>query len=653
MSIWRLKKGKKGKKLIRSKEGLHRVPLEEWEGDLSPRTRHKKITAVDLSENKLSHLPRSFFSTFSQLQRLDLQHNQLEELPASSLAVAAHHLKELKLGHNRLVEIPASIGQLTALQILLLHNNHLKQLPGEMGQLSSLRFLQLNHNRLFKVPKELWKCQQLRFLYLHENRLTVLPTELHVLRGTLRELSAHRNPLYFPPQNVVLQGTDVMLSFLERHYKLKLQRMAQELYEAASTNGSGIASDSKNRGMGSLRRKGGGRAEIKKGNGNDITLLAMLEDPVGLSSFRKFLEKEHSGENLRFWEAVRNWKNLFNININNIIAFEKEEAKEEVEEEGILQLDSYRHARARANFESEQVFSSRSLIPPLLLSTRENGAASYSSPSLYSSSLLQGGSRKNPKAEKGPGHRRLTTLRKQRVSLPMSIELRSLLSPRIRHPTSAPTSSSSSSGQPPSLPVTDPFAEVPARAFSSSNIPTEEEDEGDSSSSSTLSTISSRFHSPPPSPPVLPSRRSNKNSQYHRRHRREEARKVYLQFIASQSELQVNLPSHLRRELDEQFSATGSSSPVLCNEGKIIESEEQQEQQEQEDEEDESEEEEDIKPDVFDKCVEHVLSMMETDSYARYVRTLECDNVKERLRGKQQVSLLEALNDGLDSDSDW
>ncbi|KAL6052685.1 Regulator of G-protein signaling 7 [Balamuthia mandrillaris] len=399
--------------------------------------------------------------------------------------------------------------------------------------------------------------------------------------------------------------------------------------------------------MGSLRRKGGGRAEIKKGDGNDITLLAVLEDPVGLSSFRKFLEKEHSGENLRFWEAVRNWKNLFNINVTNTIAFkEEEEAKEEMEEKGVLQLDSYSHARARANFESEQVFSSRSLIPPLLLSIRENGAASYSSP------LLQAGSGKSPKTEKGPGRRRLTTLRKQRVSLPMSIELRSLLSPRIRHPTSAPTSSTSSSDLPPSLPVTDPFAEVPARAFSSSNIPTEEEDEGDSSSSS-LSTISSRFHSPPPSPPVLPSRRSNKSSQYHRRHRREEARKVYLQFIASHSEFQVNLPSHLRRELDEQFAATGSSSlPVLCNEGKIIESEEKQEQQEQE-EEDESEEEEDIKPDIFDKCVEHVMRMMETDSYARYVRTLECDNVKERLRGKQQVSLLEALNDGLDSDSDW
>lgn len=36
----------------------------------------------------------------------------------------------------------------------------------------------------------------------------------------------------------------------------------------------------------------------------------MLQDPVGREQFEKFLDKEFSGENLKFWDAVQNLKTL-------------------------------------------------------------------------------------------------------------------------------------------------------------------------------------------------------------------------------------------------------------------------------------------------------------------------------------------------------
>ena len=41
-----------------------------------------------------------------------------------------------------------------------------------------------------------------------------------------------------------------------------------------------------------------------------FSLKELLMDPAGREHFSKFLDKEYSGENLKFWEAVENLKRL-------------------------------------------------------------------------------------------------------------------------------------------------------------------------------------------------------------------------------------------------------------------------------------------------------------------------------------------------------
>lgn len=48
-----------------------------------------------------------------------------------------------------------------------------------------------------------------------------------------------------------------------------------------------------------------------------FSLRELLNDPTGRDQFTKFLEKEYSSENLRFWEAVQQMKQLPQREIND------------------------------------------------------------------------------------------------------------------------------------------------------------------------------------------------------------------------------------------------------------------------------------------------------------------------------------------------
>lgn len=149
--------------------------------------------AYRLAEQKIKEARRS------EAKELDLSADwnandseRLTELPSSLRQLT--QLQSLDLHHNQLTAIPEWLGQLTHLQSLGLSSNQLTALPDSLGHLTQLQTLNLSDNQLTAVPECLSHLTRLRCLYLSANEFEVLPHCLTKLTG-LKDLSLDENSL--------------------------------------------------------------------------------------------------------------------------------------------------------------------------------------------------------------------------------------------------------------------------------------------------------------------------------------------------------------------------------------------------------------------------------------------------------------------------
>lgn len=147
---------------------------------------------------KLKALPESL-GQLTQLQRLDLSHNQLTALPKwlgnlkqlkhlylhgmqlKALSESLSQLTQLEglyYANSRLAALPNTLTRLTHLKMLFLNGNQLTVLPESLGQLTQLQVLCLENNRLTALPKSLGRCERLEGLFLQGNKVLGIPPEV-------------------------------------------------------------------------------------------------------------------------------------------------------------------------------------------------------------------------------------------------------------------------------------------------------------------------------------------------------------------------------------------------------------------------------------------------------------------------------------------
>ncbi|KAG2450597.1 hypothetical protein HYH02_004437 [Chlamydomonas schloesseri] len=131
--------------------GTGPLPTED-NGDGGPLARCTNLLVVSLFTNKIPYIPRATIATWTHMDRLSLQRNQL-------------------------TEVPEEISQMTKLEHLWLYGNKLTKLPEGLGQLKKLSKLWVNNNQLTSLPESLGGCELLEELYLANNQLTSLPCE--------------------------------------------------------------------------------------------------------------------------------------------------------------------------------------------------------------------------------------------------------------------------------------------------------------------------------------------------------------------------------------------------------------------------------------------------------------------------------------------
>lgn len=147
-------------------------------------------TELIFSNNFLKELP-PFLSDFTRLSRIDVSKNALSQLPEEIAYVKT--LRELNLSNNRFTEIPQCLYNLEWLEILLLRDNKITEIDATqngLGSLKRLARLDLSNNNIEQVPPVLGNLKNI--------------TNLELIG----------NPFKLPRQQILLKGTDAIMSYL-------------------------------------------------------------------------------------------------------------------------------------------------------------------------------------------------------------------------------------------------------------------------------------------------------------------------------------------------------------------------------------------------------------------------------------------------------
>ncbi|XP_039700050.1 leucine-rich repeat serine/threonine-protein kinase 1 isoform X2 [Pteropus medius] len=129
----------------------------------------RKLQELDLSDNKLTELPAVFLHSFKSLSCLNVSRNNLKVFPDAW----ACPLKCCKAPKNALESLPDKMAVFwkNHLKDVDFSENALREVPLGLFQLDALTFLRLQGNQLVTLPPpEKWTCKQLKTLDLSRNQ---------------------------------------------------------------------------------------------------------------------------------------------------------------------------------------------------------------------------------------------------------------------------------------------------------------------------------------------------------------------------------------------------------------------------------------------------------------------------------------------------
>lgn len=169
---------------------------------LPPSVDFSHVRRLALRNMQLNDIDEDFLQRFSQVTELDLRGNQLTQVPPGIERL--EQLRQLHLQHNQIVMTPEGNRRLSALahlQRLDLSHNPLGQMPA-LTELSRLTHLRLRNTGLEHLPPLAQTLPWRTHVDMRENRIRQLRQELH---GLWQRVSLHDNPL--EPASVQLLDT--------------------------------------------------------------------------------------------------------------------------------------------------------------------------------------------------------------------------------------------------------------------------------------------------------------------------------------------------------------------------------------------------------------------------------------------------------------
>jgi Leucine-rich repeat (LRR) protein len=147
---------------------------------------NKNLRLIDLSQNKLTHLPSNAFKELSNLLHLYLDHLSLTTIQ-NDLFLPLTNLQTLWLGSCNIEFLKHDwFDSLTSLQALNLDNNHITSLSsGIFKKLTALKALNLNNNHLSVVQLESFPANLNHLTELHFGHNMINSIEPTFFRGAI------------------------------------------------------------------------------------------------------------------------------------------------------------------------------------------------------------------------------------------------------------------------------------------------------------------------------------------------------------------------------------------------------------------------------------------------------------------------------------
>ena len=175
----------------------------------------KKLVCAGHHNNKWGITNMGFVQHLHQLQTLNLGYNQITELKGLK---QLYNLQRLSISDNKITELKG-LEQLSNLQKLFIADNQITELKG-LEQLNNLQQLDIAHNQISSISY--------LFPFVKRNEYPLKIVAKESWRTGYGEINVGGNPLTTPPMEVVEQGHDAVIRYLE-----KLQTEGREqVYEA-------------------------------------------------------------------------------------------------------------------------------------------------------------------------------------------------------------------------------------------------------------------------------------------------------------------------------------------------------------------------------------------------------------------------------------
>lgn len=131
----------------------------------------KIVTKIDLTNNKLTEIPRELFALPS-LTQLYLSGNKLLKIPS---AIANSQIITLSISGNPLKHFPKAFPP--TLEYLLASNCNISEIPEILYKLEDLQELDLSHNHISTVPQ----LPTIKKLILTDNEITEFPNQIPLI----------------------------------------------------------------------------------------------------------------------------------------------------------------------------------------------------------------------------------------------------------------------------------------------------------------------------------------------------------------------------------------------------------------------------------------------------------------------------------------
>uniref|UniRef100_A0A672F5B4 protein-serine/threonine phosphatase n=1 Tax=Salarias fasciatus TaxID=181472 RepID=A0A672F5B4_SALFA len=172
---------------------------------LPERVERPLLEVLDVQHNQLAELPCNLFLKSDSLRSVNASANKLEHLPPSSLSEESHSiLQELYLTNNRLTDkcVPMLTGH-THLRVLHMAYNHLQTFPAsKMAKLEELEEVDLSGNMLKTVPTTIMNCRRMHTLIAHSNAIEVFPEVMQLMEMKCVDLSCNELSEITLPENL-------------------------------------------------------------------------------------------------------------------------------------------------------------------------------------------------------------------------------------------------------------------------------------------------------------------------------------------------------------------------------------------------------------------------------------------------------------------